>query len=138
MKLISLKIFTSLFSLIFIISCGPIYKSDYRYVAPTSQQGKQCANTCLATMDACKSQCSTKEAQCRHIARLEGENAYLHYVNARQAQNLSVDKRKRDFYHYGQCNFNSCKEQCEESHRICHVNCGGNVLEDRRCVAFCD
>lgn len=118
-------------------ACGPIYKTEYRFQPPPDERGRICANACLDKMQSCQSSCKTQNTECRHIKSLEAENAYLHYVNERQREDKEVEKSKRDFENYSDCN-TGCSEQCESIHRICHMNCGGNVTETRYCTAFCD
>lgn len=130
-------IFTALCFSIFLGACGPIYQTTYRYQAPVTSEGRMCANSCLDKMSACKSQCETEAAQCRHIKSLEGENAYLRYLNEQKTKGAKADKTLINFQDFSSCS-NGCQERCENVHRICHVNCGGDVLEERRCTAFCD
>lgn len=131
------RILTLLLLAITITACGPVYKTEYRFQTPPTQQGKVCANNCLDKMEACKANCRTSIAECKRIKSLEAENAYLHYVNERRADGKEVEKTKRSFENFSGCNL-KCEEGCESVHRICHSNCGGNVVEHRYCTAFCD
>ncbi len=118
-------------------ACKPLYKTEYRFEAPPTSEGRVCANNCLNKLDTCAANCRSQEAECRRIKSLEAENDYLYYVNEQLHQGLPVEKEKRDFEHYGDCSTN-CEDQCSFSHRLCHTNCGGQVIEHVYCWAFCD
>lgn len=133
-----LTIFISCLTLIALLSgCSPVYKTQYQFSAPTTDEGKVCANNCLDKLQSCQNACKVQEAECRHIETLKGENAYLRYVNERQAKGEHVDKSVTHFQNFSKCK-NNCQTECKNHHRICHVNCGGYVTESEVCVAFCD
>ena len=129
------------FSLIVVLgtaACGPVYETSYRFTPPPTVEGRACANQCLERKNTCMARCVSSEQSCREVQRLHAENAYLKYERERKAQGQPVKKTQDEFLNYGMCLNQDCTEQCKESHRICHSNCGGNVIEDRRCTAFCE
>ncbi|MCD8496705.1 MAG: hypothetical protein LRZ85_00590 [Alphaproteobacteria bacterium] len=132
-----MKKLACLLSLLLICACGPIYDTQYRYETPPTAEGKICASSCIDKLNTCSANCKTEEANCRHIKSLEAKNAYLEYVNERQRKGEKVKKSQSDFEYYGSCS-NSCQDDCENVHRICHSTCGGNVVEHRTCTAFCN
>ncbi len=127
-----------LFSLVFMISgCGPSYKTTYRFSAPPTDIGKTCARSCLEELQACRATCKKEISDCKNIQDLKADNDYLQYANDRLREGKEVDKQKYQFRSYSSCNMN-CEDGCESSHRICHVNCGGDVIEQTICTARCD
>ena len=126
-------------SLIFVLNaCSPVYKTEYSFIAPPTIEGKTCANQCLNARQSCFSYCEEKEASCRQEAKLDAKIAYLEYLGRKVVNEQEADKSLSDFERTSHCNTNSCDRQCEDSHRICHVNCGGNVTERKYCSSFCD
>jgi hypothetical protein len=118
-------------------SCSPVYKTDYRFVTPSSEKGKLCANSCLDKLTLCKSSCYTRKLECQKIKDLEAENEYLKYVHRQQKNKKPIEKEINDFKSYSSCN-TSCKSECDSIHRVCHSNCGGDIVEHTYCTAFCD
>ena len=120
-----------------VVSCGPVYKTDYRFTTPPTSEGKLCANSCLDKMQYCKSTCKNEELQCEKIATLESENAYYRYLEERRQLGRPIKKDRSDFAR--SCpSASSCTKECDQTQRICHSNCGGNIIETRTCQAFCD
>lgn len=126
---------------IFILNaCSPVYKTEYSFSAPETFEGKTCANNCLDGRQSCFNSCEEKERICLEEAKLDAKIAYLEYLSRKVINEQEADKSLSDFERSSQnhCNTNSCDRQCEDSHRICHVNCGGGVTERKYCSAFCD
>lgn len=120
-------------------ACGPVYQTDYHMVPPQDAMGRQCSSTCIERAQGCKSQCQTLATQCQYTAELEAKNAYLEYVTRRQAEGMPIKKSQDDFYSYSSCaDPDDCKDECDATHRLCHTNCGGQVLERTYCTAFCE
>ncbi len=118
-------------------ACSPVYKTEYRFQPPPTQQGQQCANHCLTTLHSCVSQCEAAKKQCRFEEDLKSEAEFLQYQLLNKDDPNASKKTKKNFTNYSHCN-TGCKSRCESSQRICHVNCGGNITESRICTAFCD
>jgi len=132
------KFILPLFCFLFLLgACSPVYTTDYRFTTPPTEKGKICANNCLDKMNACTATCKQQESECRHIESLRSENAYLRYVNERRDNGKEVERSQRSFENYRSCS-NDCEKSCAYTHRICHVNCGGDVVEHRYCSAFCE
>lgn len=107
-------------------------------MAPPTDVGKTCANNCLDTRQVCFDQCEAKEKTCREDAKLDARIAYLEYLSRKVVNEEKADKNLNDFEKTSHCSTASCDRQCEQSHRICHTNCGGEVIERRYCTSFCD
>lgn len=117
--------------------CNPVYRTEYSLTPPPTEEGKMCSNSCLSQRSLCYDRCSTKETECRYTQKLEAGLIYLQYVSEQKRQKLPVEKDLTDFIDYSACR-TGCTPLCESTHRVCHVNCGGNVLEHRYCAAHCD
>jgi hypothetical protein len=123
------------FAMLFGLSgCGPIYSIHYDFYSPHSWQGRQCANDCLANKTTCNMQCAANYQNCLNAARLTALPSYLAYVDERKKAGKEIDRTLADFADYSGC-YQSCG--CEENYRQCFTNCGGKVIEQRQCVAFC-
>lgn len=132
-KLISL-LFAVLSVGIFLAACSPVYQTNYGYVAPKSWKGKQCVNRCLRDRSYCRAQCQSSGQACKNTANLEAMPAYLSYVEQQKKQNLPLDRSVGDFADYSSCT-DHCG--CESTYRECYANCGGQVVANTQCVAFC-
>lgn len=125
-------------SLFIVVGCSPIYKTDYRFTTPPTEQGKMCAASCLDKQTTCNAYCKITESDCERIKELEAENDYLRYVEEQKRQKKPIEKEQWEFKSYRSCNIESCESKCAETQRICHSSCGGNVIESKYCTAFCD
>jgi hypothetical protein len=116
-------------------ACGPVYQTTYNYVPPVSFAGKQCVNSCLHQQSYCNLMCQQTYTMCRSSADLAAEPAFRAYVKRRQLENKSIDLTVSYFANYSGCD-NSCG--CANTYNQCFSNCGGNIIPNTQCVAFCD
>ena len=125
-------------SLFLLLSCGPVYRTEYTIVPPQTEQGRMCANNCLMSQQNCRQSCQLQAQNCQHMDQLQSQNDYLMYLNERQRQGKPI---KRDPYSFGggsSCYADTmCEERCAADYRICHVNCGGQAIPQTMCVAGC-
>lgn len=127
-----------LWSLVVLTGCGPMYKTSYSFIPPTSMEGRMCTMQCNQTKNMCEQMQQMRNETCRSRARDEARWRYEDYVRERRDRNLPVEKSMRDFESsYGAF---SCADQgnCENDFRTCFTTCGGQVLAHEQCVAFCD
>lgn len=129
--------FIVLFAVLALTACAPMYSTSYRLTAPQTEEGRMCANQCLDKQSACFDSCRTEEKECRQIKSVEAYAAYMLYVARQERENLPLDKTKADFEDYSACEDDDCADRCESSHQQCHINCGGQLVEETECVAFC-
>ena len=118
-------------------ACGPVYETQYTLVPPATEIGRQCANNCLLAQQNCRQSCSSQQQLCESNAHLQAQNGYLQYANERQRNGQPVKKTESDFY-YDDCEHSDCDERCGNDYRICHTNCGGQVIPRTVCTAFCN
>lgn len=121
-----------------LFGCGPQYQTQSTFVPPATETGRMCANNCLLSKQNCQQSCSLQQSNCEMRARLEADNDYLQYVNERQREGKQLKKSRSDFSGSSVCpEVETCQNQCESNHRLCHSNCGGQVIDKTICVANC-
>lgn len=103
-------------------SCGPQYETRYSFIPPKSPSERICANQCVAEKNQCVRQCN------QQLGLLDSVSDITSSImdSGNNARRSPSDRVAR------------CTSQCEQSHRICHENCGGTVIANKVCVAFCD
>lgn len=132
--------------LIFIVlaatGCGPIYESRYQYIPPLDYQGIACTNNCLTNKTYCKQQCTLDKINCERLMDAKGDadyyRAYSDYQTRQKLYPYSKAPERNTFNYNYRCDSLACDRLCEENHNICYRNCGGQVIEYRECVAFCN
>lgn len=134
----SYRLFILLFLMPILVSCGPIYDTQYKYSAPPTSAGKACAVGCLDTMSACKVKCEINQAECEKQKTLEMDRDYLGYLEGQKSKGEVATKDRSDFESSRSCSISVCIMECGETHRICYSTCGGDVIQTRICTAFCD
>lgn len=115
-------------------ACSPVYHTNYSYVSPKSWRGRQCVNRCLRDRSQCHSRCRNANQRCHNDAELAAMPAYLEYLRHQRKQNLPATQSVSDFANYASCS-DYCG--CEDTYRQCFTNCGGDVIANTKCVAFC-
>lgn len=116
-------------------ACGPVYKTDYQYVPPKSNNGKLCAVQCTESKAYCKQACNARKSQCLSLARREAMHQYRLYKDQQLEYGKPVKKSPSDFEYSSQCE-QSCG--CNDMFNLCYQTCGGVIKENKVCVAFCD
>lgn len=129
------KVFIALALLFALSACGPIYSTNYIYVAPKSWDGRQCANECLQSQTNCHMQCNSQYQSCLNSARLAATPSYLIYVESEQKKGRIPKRTLDDFANYSSCQ-QTC--DCDNTYGQCFTNCGGKIIAQRRCIAFCN
>lgn len=125
-----------LWASIFLLSgCGPVYETHYNYVPPASWHGRQCANHCLAKRSRCRTSCQSAKQVCRSAADMDAMPAYLDYAQDQRNSGEPVVNSVSDFADYSNC---PDKCGCGSTYRACFSNCGGTVIANTQCVAFCN
>lgn len=136
MKIKSIFLLLTLILSVFALSgCGPIYQTQYSYIPPHSWRGRKCSNRCLSSRAICRSECQTNNQSCETNANMAAMPAYMAYVQRRDNENKPVYNNVRDYADYSNCS-DHCG--CESTYRACFTNCGGSVIANTQCVAFCN
>ncbi len=135
-----LRIFTPLVCLflavIILSGCGPIYRTDYSYKPPKSSAGKMCISQCLQNKSFCEESCQVRNENCKMRAHEDALFQFEAYKREQLKNNQPIQRTVSDFDSSSyRCN-NSC--DCTPSFNACYSACGGQVLENKVCVAFCD
>lgn len=115
--------------------CGPQYQTTYSYIPPHSHYGRSCVNQCLNNRSNCNSQCQTNYQSCKTNANILAMPQYLLYIKAKNDANQPAYRSISDFADYSGC---STYCGCTSTYRSCFTNCGGSVLANTQCVAFCN
>lgn len=124
-----------IFSILMLSGCGPMYQTTYNYIPPHSYRGRRCVNRCLSDRSYCRSQCQTNLQSCETNANLIAMPQYLSYVQEQNASHQPINESITDFADYSRC---SSHCGCATTYRECFTNCGGAVIVNRQCVAFCN
>lgn len=131
----SLSIITLLIQILFITACGPVYESQYTLIPPKSDVSKMCTSQCIQTKSFCEQGCRAENDNCKLRAQQSALYEYNEYKSEQVRIGQPVSKTIRDFDRSYSCS-NSCN--CESTYRDCFSACGGQVIENKVCVAFCD
>lgn len=119
----------------FMVACSSVYDTSYSYQSPVSQSGKQCTVQCLQTKNSCQQLCQNDSPACKARARERARLDYNDYVSSQNIAGKPVTRDLNSFYDPLQCASPSCN--CEADFRACYQLCGGQVKEEKTCVANC-
>lgn len=122
--------------IIALAGCAPVYKSEYNYAPPNNQMGKMCIAQCVQAKANCEQMCQINNANCRAQRRQEAFYQYETYKYERHRQGRKLKKNINDFDTGSYSCSHSCN--CVPSFNACYAACGGEVLERKVCVAFCN
>lgn len=122
--------------LLILTGCGPIYRTTYSYVPPANERGKMCVIQCQTSKKMCENLCEAKNSECTYRERDKAHFEYESYVRKQEMEHQPVLRDLDSFYNRSACSQFSCG--CEEDYRSCYQLCGGQVVEHRECVAFCN
>lgn len=116
-----------------VVACGPVYKTEYRFIAPAEPQAQSCV-----------SQCETDQRQCRASADLQAEHHQQRCERDASADYELCFTRAGNDQERNRCQRKSCsasadddKQLCEADHRACYQGCGGVVKTDQVCTFNC-
>lgn len=123
-----LTVLFSLWVLVTLNACGPIYSTRYEYIPPQDPQSKVCV-----------SQCEISRMQCETLV----EQNYQQCQDQQDWKREEYDRCKR---HYGdkECSSPSYRycsndtDRCDKLYRNCYSACGGQVNSYRECTYNCD
>lgn len=83
----------------------------------------------------CQQNCSDSNISCERQASQDARVSFRQYAKSQRKQRLPIIKSVSDFKDDSQCHA-SCG--CDSVYRQCYQTCGGQVLANTVCVAFCD
>lgn len=116
--------------------CGPIYQTHYSYQPPASMQARRCIVQCQQNQTQCSFACTAQNNQCERLAQQSAKFQYEAYVNQQETAGKPVTETVNDFFNDSQCQMQqSC--QCHSQYNQCYQLCGGQVIQHKKCVAFC-
>ena len=117
-------------------ACAPVYKTQYKYIPPSSKMGNMCVSQCVQSKSMCQQMCEMRKETCRMRVQREGRAQYETYKEEQKRGGWSIMKDVSDFTDTQGCDNTPCG--CTETFNTCYGACGGQVLERKVCVAFCD
>lgn len=120
-------------------ACGPIYDTQYSLIPPASVEGRRCVGQCQQNRTICRQSCTISQQACLNDARTRALYEYQAYVSRQTAEKQPIKKSVSDFERTYGCGTNSCEDRCEANYRDCFGGlCGGQVVAQKVCTAFCD
>ncbi|MCB0317712.1 MAG: hypothetical protein KDD56_03080 [Bdellovibrionales bacterium] len=127
--------FLAVVFLFFFASCGPVYKTDYSFTAPTTQSGKTCVFQCENTKLQCVQLEEMRYERCldradREYDRCERNKRYKYKANG------DVECVSNCYCYRSSCSIN--EDSCDERYRSCYQACGGKVKATTYCVSNCE
>jgi hypothetical protein len=130
-----LIILLSLLSTLLLAGCGPMYETNYSYVTPHSQRARDCiASNCVRNKMLCQRNCAANNRSCEWQATQNAQEEFHEYAVQQRENRQPITKSVSDFMDDWNCN-NSCN--CQTVYRQCYGTCGGTVIANTQCVAFC-
>lgn len=124
--------FCLLLTSLFIQGCAPVYKTHYIYHPVKSEKANDCVNEGIQHKKTCRSQCLDLQKQCEKEA---GQLAVASDLIKTPDSSISTTRYEllNDCYKQKE----KCEASCEEDHKLCHENCGGEVTMQTICVKNC-
>ena len=119
----------------FITACGPMYTTTYSYVGPKDTKGQMCVMQCQQSKSLCQRLCSSESENCKSRAMGDARFKYEEYLSERRSQGKTAEKNMNSFYDSSECG-RTCN--CDDDYRSCFQLCGGQVIPQTTCTAFCN
>ena len=130
-----LSLVSFLLAIICLTGCGPIYRTNYNYVPPHSGAGKMCISQCLQNKSMCEQSCEMRNESCKERAHEDAIVQFEAYKHEQFKNKQPIKRSVSDFDTSSSC-YENC--DCAPSFNSCYSACGGQVQENKVCVAFCD
>ena len=119
--------------------CSPVYKTNYIYHPVKSESAAICANQCLQQKQNCQGNSMEFHRQCEREAYiLSMASGFINRsFDATGSSNTNYSTRSDILNH---CHKQTEKSNlsCQENHKLCHENCGGEVTLQTVCIQYCD
>lgn len=115
--------------------CAPVYKTNYIYHPVKSAKTSHCANDCIQHKQICRSQCLDLQRQCEREANTLAVASDL--INGQSMLNSTTSSTRHELLNDCYKHADKCELSCEEDHKLCHENCGGQVTMQTICIKNC-
>ncbi len=123
-------------ALLLLTGCGPVYQTSYNYQPPASLSARKCIVQCQQNQIQCNAACSNQNNQCEMMAQQSALFQYKAYVSQQKLTGQPINASLQDFYDDSSCQMQqSCN--CIPQYNQCYQLCGGRVITQQTCVAFC-
>lgn len=117
-------------------ACGPIYRTEYSYQPPKANLANMCISQCIQSKSMCEQMCQMRNENCRERAHQDALFQFEAYKREQRARGERINKSVSDFDQSYRCGMStSC--DCTPAYNACYNSCGGKVIENKICVAFC-
>lgn len=135
MKKYALPVLCIIVALVLSACGGGVYHTTYTYQPPVSRSGKMCVLQCYQTKKMCQQTCQVQDHHCRTQAHKQAFYHYKAYHDRQIAQGKPVKRSINDF----DDSFSVCHHTCSctTDFNGCYQGCGGAVLAQKECTAFC-
>jgi uncharacterized protein YceK len=131
----NILIVLALLASLLLAGCGPMYETTYSYQKPHTQRARDCiAHNCQYNKMMCEKNCSANNRSCEWQAHQNAQEEFRQYAIQQRENHQPINKSVSDFMDDFNCN-NSCN--CQGIYRRCYSTCGGTVIANTQCVAFC-
>jgi hypothetical protein len=121
----------------FLTGCGPIYETHYSYVPPRTPMGNMCVAQCVQGKSMCEQMSQMQHDNCRMQSRQDAMYRYSHYRDRQIAHGKPIERSMYDFDR-GSFGCSSSSSQCVPNFNMCYQACGGQVMAQQVCTAFCN
>jgi hypothetical protein len=118
-------------------ACGAPAATTTRFEPPPRAGGRLCAVQCGEAHDACNETCSLTERGCTNEMQSQAIHDYDQYARQQFAAHQPMDLMPRDFERPEKCKPVGCLASCERDYEACYERCGGKVVTETSCQAFC-
>ena len=119
-------------------SCVPVYKTNYTFLPPETERGRECVNACQMTLQQCEANEQTAYQGCLSRASYEYTTCEAgKVVVPHPLLGWSAPQCVRNC----NCYSSYCKppsgELCNARYAECYRNCGGQVNSEKVCIRYC-
>ncbi|WP_238523038.1 hypothetical protein ACJZTR_02095 [Neorickettsia risticii] len=123
------------------ITFDPVYRTSYSFIPPKSQNGRECANKCLLMKQTCQNSCNkSNDTQTANILINIGKEEKKEKPNSsdkfHESSSWEMDEYRKRVQE--RARYERCQNSCNYDHRLCHTNCGGEVIVKTMCVQNCN
>ncbi|WP_082784585.1 hypothetical protein [Neorickettsia sp. 179522] len=120
---------------------NPVYRTSYSFIPPKSPGGRECVNKCLLAKQMCQSSCekihNTRTANILiNIGKEEKKGKHDFFDEFDEYHKREMAEYRREMKE--EARYERCQNSCNHNHRLCHTNCGGEVIAKTVCIRNCD
>jgi len=122
--------------LLFLSGCGSALVTA-RLDQPRTPGGRMCTGQCGEARRYCQDQCNITARSCQNQMQAQAIHDYDAYAREQYESHQPMELFPRDFERPEKCKPVICLDACENEYRTCFERCGGKVVTESSCTAFC-